>query len=285
MSRLLVTGGSSYLGQHLVAQARQFVGVEGALCYTYFSQDPLQGPEGQRLDMRDGRAVRALVDSFQPDVIIHTAGSNRPAETMDAVIRQGAEQITEAARRHDARLIHVSTDVIFDGRHAPYREEDPPQPLHAYGRAKAAAEEIVADYAHHVVMRTSLIYGLAKMDRGAEWVVQAIRRGEPVTLFTDQFRNPILVTSLAAALLELAEHTYTGILHVAGAQRVSRADYTLRLLRWWGVAPGRHVTLGPGDGDRWPLDTTLDISRAQALLQTPLPGIDALLPSATPISR
>lgn len=284
MSRLLVTGGSSYLGQHLVAQARQFVGVEGALCYTYFSQDPLQGPEGRRQDIRDGRAVRALMDSFQPDVIIHTAGSNRPAETMDAVIRQGAEQIAEAARRHDARLIHVSTDVIFDGRHAPYREEDRPQPLHAYGRAKAAAEEIVAGYAHHVVVRTSLIYGLAKMDRGTQWVVEAIRRGEPVTLFTNQFRNPILVTALAAALLELAAHPYTGVLHVAGAQRVSRADYTLRLLRWWGVAPGNHVTLGPGDGDRWPLDTTLDVSRAQTLLQTPLPGIDALLPSATPIS-
>ena len=122
-------------------------------------------------------------------------------------------------------------------------------------------------------MRTSLLYGLEKMDRGTEWVVQAIRRGEPVTLFTDQFRNPILVTALAAALLELAEHTYTGILHVAGAQRVSRADYTLRLLRWWGVEPGKHVTLGPSDGDRWPLDTTLDISRAQALLKTPLPEL------------
>lgn len=284
MSRLLVTGGSSYLGQHLVGQARRHLGAGGALCYTYYSHDPLQEPEGYRLDVRDGEAVYALVDSFRPDVIIHTAGSNRPAETMDAVIRRGAEHITAAAAQHHARLIHISTDVIFDGRHAPYGEEDPPQPLHAYGRAKAAAEGIVAAHAHHVIVRTSLLYGLEKMDRGTQWVVAAIGRGEPVTLFTDQYRNPILVTSLAAALLELAAHTYTGILHVAGPQRVSRADYTLRLLRWWGVVPGGHVTLGPSDGDRWPLDTTLDISRAQALLQTPLPGIDALLPSRTPIS-
>lgn len=284
MSRLLITGGSSYLGQHLVAQARRLPGVERALCYTYYDNDPLRGPEGRRLDVRNGEAVRRLIDAFRPDVIVHTAGSNRPAETMDAVIRQGAEHVTEAASRHAARLIHISTDIIFDGRHAPYREEDRPQPLHAYGRAKAAAEGIVAGYAQHVIVRTSLLYGLEKMDRGTEWVVQAIRRGEPVTLFTDQFRNPILVTALAAALLELAEHTYTGILHVAGAQRVSRADYTLRLLRWWGVEPGKHVTLGPSDGDRWPLDTTLDISRAQALLKTPLPGIDALLPSIMPIS-
>ncbi len=284
MSRLLITGGSSYLGRHLVAQARRHLAAEGAFCYTYHDNDPVLGPEGRRLDVRDGPAVRALIDAFRPEVIIHTAGSNRPAETMDAVIRQGAGHVTEAARRHNARLIHISTDVIFDGRRAPYREADPPQPLHDYGRAKAAAEEIVAAYTNHVIVRTSLIYGLEQMDRGTEWVVQAIRRGEPVTLFTDQFRTPSLVTALAAALLELAAHPYTGILHVAGGQRVSRADYTLRLLRWWGVAPGEHITLGPSDGDRWPLDTTLDISRAQALLQTPLPGIDALLPSAMPIS-
>lgn len=284
MSRLLITGGSSYLGQHLVVQARQSIGVEGALCYTYYSHDPLQGPEGRHLDMRDGGAVGALVDAFRPEVIVHTAGSNRPAETMDAVIRRGAEHVTAAARQHNARLIHISTDVIFDGRRAPYQEEDPPHPLHAYGRAKVAAEEAVSAYAQHVIVRTSLLYGLEQMDRGTAWVVEAIRRGDPVTLFTDQFRNPLLVTALAAALLELAGHPYTGVLHVAGTQRVSRADYTLRLLRWWGVESGGHVTLGPSDGDRWPLDTTLDISRAQALLHTPLPGIDALLPSAMPIS-
>jgi dTDP-4-dehydrorhamnose reductase len=282
--RLLITGGSSYLGQHLVEQVRRQPGGAASLCYTYYSHDPLTGPEGVRLDLRDGDAVQAVTDAFRPQVIIHTAGSNRPAETMDPVIRRGAEHITAAARRHNARLIHISTDVIFDGRRAPYREEDLPMPIHAYGEAKAAAEKIVAAYANHVIVRTSLIYGLEKMDRGTAWVVEAIQRGEPVTLFTDQMRNPILVTTLVAVLLELVDLAYTGILHVAGAQRVSRADYMLRLLRYWGVHPGSGVTLGRSDGERWPLDTTLDISRALALLQTPLAGFDALLPSATPIS-
>jgi dTDP-4-dehydrorhamnose reductase len=285
MARLLITGGSSYLGQHLVPLARRWLEGKGALCYTYFSQDPLQGGERQQLDIRDEREVRVLVDAFRPDVIIHTAGSNRPAATMDEVIRRGAEHIAAAASRHKARLIHLSTDVIFDGRHAPYREDDPPQPLHAYGRAKAAAEQTVAHHANLVIVRTSLIYGLEKMDRGTEWVVRALGAGEPVTLFSDQMRNPILADSLCGACLELVEHRYQGILHVAGAHRLSRADFTLRLLSWWGVEAGAGLSIGPSDGDRWPLDTTLDTSRARSLLRTPLPGVHDIIPSQTPISR
>jgi dTDP-4-dehydrorhamnose reductase len=285
MARLLITGGSSYLGQHLVPLAHGWLEGKGALCYTYFSQDPLQGAEGQQLDIRDERAVQALVDAFRPDVIIHTAGSNRPAATMDEVIRRGAEHITAAASRHRARLIHLSTDVIFDGRHAPYREDDAPQPLHAYGRAKVAAEQTVARYTNQVTVRTSLIYGLEKMDRGTEWIVQAVGAGEPVTLFSDQMRNPILVDSLCGACLELVEHRYRGILHVAGADRLSRADFTLRLLSWWGISPGDRLSIGPSDGSIWPLDTTLDTTRARSLLRTPLPGVHDIIPSQTPISR
>jgi dTDP-4-dehydrorhamnose reductase len=282
--RLLITGGSSYLGQHLVPLARQHAGGHGAVLYTYFSHDPLQGEDGRQLDMRDGPAVRQLVAAFRPEVIIHLAGSNRPAETMDEVIRRGAEHVTTAARRHDTRLIHLSTDVIFDGRRAPYREEDPPRPLHAYGRAKAAAEQIVAQHANTVIVRTSLIYGLEKLDRGTQWVIEALKKGEPVTLFSDQMRNPVLAESLSRACLELAAHDYRGILHVAGADRISRADFTLRLLSWWGVVPAARISMAPGDAERWPQDTTLDTSRARALLRTPLPGVNLLLPSQTPIS-
>ncbi|MDT8306915.1 MAG: SDR family oxidoreductase [Anaerolineae bacterium] len=284
MTRLLITGGSSYLGQHLVPLGRQQLGARDALLYTYFSHDPLQGPGGGQLDLRDEKATRTLVDDFSPSVIIHTAGSNRPAATMESVIRRGAEHVTAAAIRHGARLIHLSTDVIFDGRHAPYREEDTPQPLHVYGRAKAAAETIVSRHQRTAIVRTSLIYGLHKMDRGTEWVVRALQAGEPVTLFGDQMRNPILVDSLCRACLELVSHAYTGILHIAGADRISRADFMLRLLAWWRITPGPGLVVGPSDPDRWPLDTTLDITRATALLRTPLPGVREILPSETPIS-
>jgi len=275
--RILITGGSSYLGQHLVPRALQRTTESQSVVYTFYSHDPLALPNGRQLDVRDGQAVEALIEEVQPDTIIHTAGSNRPAETMEAVIRQGATWMTKAAARQKARLIHISTDVIFDGRDAPYREEDPPTPVHAYGRAKADAESTVRQHADHVTVRTSLIYGLERMDRGTAWMVEALEAGWPVTLFTNQIRNPIWAETLSNALLELAENQYRGTLHVAGSQRLSRAEFGIKMLDWWGIAQRETLAFGPDDGERWPLDCTLEIARAQQVLQTPLPGVDQVL--------
>lgn len=274
MTRLLITGGSSYLGRHLVPHALQS---SDDVLHTYYRNRPRYLPPGEQLDLRDGPAVRALIARFAPDVIIHTAGSNRPAKTMGAVIRLGARHVTEAAQATSARLIHISTDVIFDGLRAPYREEDPPRPIHAYGWAKADAEKTVARYQNHVIVRTSLIYGLQRMDRGTSWLVDALKTSSPVTLFVDQFRNPIWVHTLCRACLELAAMEYHGILHVAGRQRLSRAEFGRRMLDWWGIKDRETLSFGPGDAERWPADCTLDVGRALSLLKTPLPGVDAVL--------
>ncbi len=273
MTRLLVTGGSSYLGQHLVPAASE----QGAVHYTYFQHDPLGLPGGRRLDLRDDGAVRSLIQALQPEVVIHLAGSNSGGESMDEVIRLGAAHIVRATAEIGARLIHMSTDVVFGGDRAPYREEDAPAPLHAYGRAKAAAEELVRSHPNSVIVRTSLIYGLEIIDRGAAWMVEALRAGQPVTLFTDQLRNPIPAHALSRACLELADLDYRGVLHLAGAQCLSRAEFALKMLDWWGVSERAGLRYGSGDPERWPRNCCLDISRAQALLRTPLPGVDEFL--------
>lgn len=275
--RLFLTGGSSYLGQHLVPLALERLQTAGDLVYTYYRHDPLALPQGRSLDVRDEKAVMALLQEARPDVIIHMAGSNRPAETMDAVIRLGATHVARAAAAQGSRLIHISTDVVFDGQHAPYCEEDRPNPIHAYGRAKAAAEAVISAYPRHAIIRTSLIYGLQQMDRGTEWVAAELRAGRPVTLFTDQLRNPVWVQTLSQACLELAEIEYRGILHVAGAQQLSRAEFGQRMLDWWGIAEREQLHFGLGDSRRWPADCTLDTSRARRLLRTPLPGVDEVL--------
>ena len=119
MKRLLITGGSSYLGRHLAPRAAQ----AWELVHTFYRHDP-DGSGGQQLDVRDRRAVAALVRSWRPDVIVHLAGSNRTLD-MREVIELGADHVAAAAAEVGARLVHLSTDVIFDGRRAPYRESDP----------------------------------------------------------------------------------------------------------------------------------------------------------------
>lgn len=274
MKRILVTGGSSYLGQHLVPRT----GEVHTCLYTYFNHKPLNLPGGVWLDVRDKESTARLIYDWHPDVVIHTAGSNR-SEDMEDVITLGAENITSAAKQVDARLIHISSDVIFNGKEAPYREIDPPDPIHAYGRAKAAAERIVSSRDNHVIIRTSLIYGLAVMDLSTKWIISALEAGESITLFTDQIRNPVWVETLSRACLELCDSRFTGIINVAGSQEMSRAELGLRLLDWWGFHRRENLETGES-GDMWPVDCRLDISLASSTLATPMYGVDEVLDAA-----
>ena len=271
--RILITGGSSYLGQHLVPPASRSFDVH----YTYYSHDPaFPHAVGHQLDVRAETAVFRLLQTLQPDVVIHLAGSNRTPD-MASVIVQGTRHVANAATAVSARLIHLSTDVLFDGTEPPYDETAVPSPVNAYGAAKAQAETLAQAHDDAVIIRTSLIYGLEQMDHGTNWMAEALQAGQPVTLFDNQFRNPVWVESLSRACLELANDAYTGILNVAGQQRLSRADFALRLLDWWGIDQRQTLTIGPSVGNQWPLDCTLDLSRATAVLQTPLPGVDSVI--------
>jgi dTDP-4-dehydrorhamnose reductase len=305
---MLVTGGSGYLGDWVVRLARATWDVSA----TYLTQPPedkkapshrLGGdrveelPSGRgpgatdavkpvdapgvtwhKLDVRDQAAVEALVAAVDPAVILHTAALN-PGQGSDfeAVNAAGTRHVARAAASVGARLVHVSTDVLFDGEKGDYVESDSPSPITPYGRSKALAEEAVrASEAEAVIVRTSLIYGWRPTwDRQTRWIVGDLRAGEPVHLFTDERRCPIWVESLAAALIELADLDYTGALHVVGAQALSRYQFGVRLARFHGVDPsGITPALSRESGLTRPLDCTLDSSRARSLLATPLPGVD-----------
>jgi dTDP-4-dehydrorhamnose reductase len=268
--RLLVTGGSGYLGGWVVRLARDRWTVT-ATYLTHPVDEP--GADWRRLDVRDEAAVAALAAEVRPTVIVHTAAVTR--------------HVARAAAELGVRLIHISTDVVFDGQSRPtnqgrgnYVEEDPPTPITPYGRSKALAEqEVRASGAEAVIVRTSLIYGWRPhIGRNTRWMLDDLQAGKPVRLYTDELRCPVWVESLAAAVVELAGMEYTGILHIAGAQILSRYEFGVRLLRFHGLDPSPIIPTRSRESDlRRPLDCTLDCSRARALLRTPLPGVDEVL--------
>jgi dTDP-4-dehydrorhamnose reductase len=105
----------------------------------------------------------------------------------------------------------------------------------------------------------------------------ALRAGQPVTLFTNQRRNPVWVETLGRACLELVTMEYRGVLNVAGRQVMTRAEFGQRLLDWWGVTERETLSFGPDESGRWPLDCEMDVSLALRLLATPLLGVDEVL--------
>jgi dTDP-4-dehydrorhamnose reductase len=237
-----VTGATGYLGSELVRRC--------------------PGASAERVEIRDQAAVRALVERLRPDVVIHTAYRQHGADAWEITV-DGAANVAAAARSIGARLLHLSTDVVFDGRKgAPYVERDDPCPATEYGAAKAASEErVLAAHPAALVVRTSLIVGGPDHAQSRHELAAL----DPDTVFyEDEIRCPIQVGDLAAALLELAALGVTGLLHVAGADALSRADLAE-------LVAGQQVHRSPAPPDR-PLDCRLDCSRALSLIRTELRG-------------
>jgi dTDP-4-dehydrorhamnose reductase len=141
--------------------------------------------------------------------------------------------LAELAERHRSRMIHVSTDLVFNGEKGWYRETDCPAPLSVYGHTKASAERIVLGHDGHLVLRISLLFGPSINGRTSffDQQIDALLNNKPCTLFEDEWRTPLSLCAAARGLLAAAESDMTGILHLAGPERMSRFDMGQRLAR------------------------------------------------------
>lgn len=270
---LLVTGASGYLGRNL---ARQAAAAGWHVVGTFRrAPQPLQEIAWQRLDVSDRQAVLDLVAAVRPAAIVHTA----VAEPNDwAVNADGAAHVALAAHAHGARLVHVSSDAIFNGASGLYAEDAPPEPITPYGAAKAAAETAVrAIDPGAALARTSLIIG-DEPYKHVQMVLDMLAGTRHDALFSDEIRCPIAVEDLATALLELIDLEVQGVLNVAGADSVSRYELGVLIARRWRQDPARLRAISTVEsGLRRPTDVRLDIRRAQALLRTSLRGARTFL--------
>jgi dTDP-4-dehydrorhamnose reductase len=267
---LLITGASGYLGSFLVPRARSAWRVIG----THLTAVPPAGLESYQLEIRDLVAVEELLRSLRPAIVIHTAYRQRePSVNLD-----GTRHLALACEQVGARLLLVSTDMVFGGRRGWYSETDPPSPVEPYGESKAAAEQEVLPRGG-IVARTSLVYSFDPLDPNTHRLVAApLQRGERPRLFVDEFRCPTYCPDLADALLELAGMDFQGIIHLSGPQRLSRYEFGSRLANVLGLDPAGIEPVQQGEsGLIRPSDPSLDTSLARRALRTRLRSVDGVI--------
>jgi dTDP-4-dehydrorhamnose reductase len=209
--RILVTGAAGMLGRDLA----QDLGVAGATISTATRAD---------LDLTDADACAKAVE--QHDVVVNAAAWTAvdDAETQEAaafaVNGTGAANLARACDQAGARLVHVSTDYVFDGTASqPYIEDDRPNPLSAYGASKLAGETMVAAAGGaFLIVRTSAVLGVggsqAKGGSFVERILARARSGGPLRVVADQVFSPTYAPDLAMALLALVQKGARGLYHV-----------------------------------------------------------------------
>ncbi|HRT41327.1 MAG TPA: SDR family oxidoreductase [Phycisphaerae bacterium] len=244
--RWLVTGASGQLGGHLLRQLKRDTVNKTLLALA--GRGPVdENVKTLRVDLANEQDLRRAVDDFRPTHVVHagaiTAVSDAYQRPQDAerVNTYATRVLADAAELCAARFVFISTDMVFDGTAAPYRESDPPRPLSHYGRTKAAAELLLVGRAHVLIIRLPLMYGLPCGARETTFSRQlaAVRRGEPLKLFVDEWRTPVWIQDAARAVIGLARTGLTGLIHVAGPERLSRFDLIERIVAAMGIADAK----------------------------------------------
>lgn len=290
MRRLLLTGASGLLGGYLLEQVR---GRPGVVAWSGSTAAVRAGVALQPIDLTDLSAVERSFRDAAPAAVIHAAAMAgvadcaRDPRRARRVNTEATATLARLCAAAGARLLLVSTDLVFDGEHAPYAEDAVPRPLSVYGRSKADAEAAVLARAGHAVARVSLLYGPSLGDRPGFFDLQlrALRGGDALSLFADEWRTPLDLPTAALALLRLVESDATGLFHIGGPERMSRLEMGHRLARALGADVGvfRPARRGDAPGEPRPADTSLDTTRWRARFpDLPGPRLEEALRSFRP---
>jgi len=237
--RVLVVGSNGLLGQK-VSEMLVHSGVS-AVTLSSVEDAPVRVMEPAmyvKADVTSKKEVKQLVSQAEPDVIINCAAiTNVDAceserELAWKVNVGGVENLVEASHRTNARIVHVSSDYVFDGKSGPYSEDDRPEPLSYYGKTKLASENaLLISGREFFIARTMVLYGHAQGVKAnfVLWIVQSLEKKTPIRIVDDQIGNPTLADDLAYGLLRGVELRKSGIYNIAGRDIMSRYEFALRV--------------------------------------------------------
>jgi dTDP-4-dehydrorhamnose reductase len=264
MHRILITGSAGFLGSNL---SRYFHSTGWEVTGSWHLREPDMAALSRSVNVDLATSsLQALLADVRPDLVLHCAALSGRAQCEADPARarrvnvEATRGLAEAARRQDARFVFISTDLVFDGDHAPYGEEDAVAPLSLYAETKAEAERVVrAADPDAWIIRTALMYGLGADGRPGSflsWTLEALRRQTALHLYTNQYRMPLYAPDVA----RLVELLYTqdaegGLYHAAGPDRLSRHELGLRVASAFGLSAAciaetllpRPAPLGPVD--------------------------------------
>jgi dTDP-4-dehydrorhamnose reductase len=234
--RLLITGSSGLLGLNLALDAMDSHHVIGV------DRDKLASVPFELInaDLLDPDAVHRIVAESKPDAVIHCAAlANVDTCESDPELAYKLNtdlpaRLADVCARRSVRLIHISTDAVFDGqKDGVYVESDSPNPQGVYAQTKLDGERAVLQVNPLAIVARVNFYGWSLSGKRslAEFFVNNLGNGKNVNGFTDVLFCPMLVNHLGGVLLTMLEHELRGLYHAVGAQALSKYQFGIEIAR------------------------------------------------------
>jgi dTDP-4-dehydrorhamnose reductase len=229
MEKLMIVGGSGLLGGHLIQSAK----TDYEVIATYMGHPfEIAGCRSIFLDITNSDKTESCIIKEEPDVIVLSAAQRnvdyceKNQEEVWKVNVEGVKNVATASKKVQAKVIYISTDLVFDGSKDNYSEGDETHPISHYGRTKLEGEREVARILDDsAVARVSVLYDWNPFDHTynfVSWVYNSLKEGKNFELFTDQHRNATYIKNACDALLQIHKKDERGIFHVAGKNCVNR---------------------------------------------------------------
>jgi dTDP-4-dehydrorhamnose reductase len=276
--RILVFGCRGQLGVELMSEF-------AARGYAVKGYDRADG------DITDPALVESLVAEIDPAVVVNAAAYNmvdvaeKEPEAAFVLNALAVRNLAIAARQVDARLVHYSTDYVFDGTLGrPYIETDLPHPLGAYAVSKYAGELYAQAYLDNpLIVRTSGVFGPGgtQTARGnfVELMLRLAGGSNPIKVVEDHVASPAYAPALAARTIDLIQRNETGVFHIGGGLAISWYDYAKKIFEIAGLKPELRPTNEREyrTSARRPKFSALENKRMHALRLEPMPQFDAAI--------
>lgn len=287
--KVLIIGGSGYLGQFLVED----LATTEQVAYTHHSSIApstfASGVTAFWTDLKSGETLQDAFTKFGPvDVVVNCAAISSPAACeKDAATARAVNVpvfLLECLEQHKQRwqreplLVHISTDQVYDGTKPLSREEDACEPVNVYGITKREAEVLIQErWRNHVILRSSIIYGaqcstpVSRM-LFLQFIVSSLEAGKPTAFFDDEFRSPIYVQDIikiVRTVLDKADALQHRLYNMGGPERLSRLDMALRVADAYGFDSQSSIIAVPSmsvnRGVASPADISMSVDRIQTL--------------------
>jgi len=248
MKKLFIIGIGSLTGSKIAQLGKNDYEISGS----FNLRDPkIESINSLKFDISKNESLEKILNEISPNVIINCTALNNVdycenhQDESKKINSDFLKELSEISNIANIKLVHLSTDSIFDGtKKIPYLETDAPNPINVYGKTKLLGEKSVLVYPKNLVVRASILYGLLpksidsldtsskKPTNFSQWLISKLGRNEKVNIITDEISTPIIADDFANSILYLISKNKIGLFHSAPNVQISRYDFSIKLANY-----------------------------------------------------